>query len=62
MISKGFSNVLLAGAQAYYRLDGGFEAVALEMLTGKPAISALGDLVAILKEIPMGFQWDFNGV
>lgn len=25
--------------EAYYRLDGGFEAVALEMLTGKPAIS-----------------------
>eukprot|EP00913_Durusdinium_trenchii_P013742 g12902.t1 len=25
--------------KAYYRLDGGFEAVALEMLTGKPAIS-----------------------
>jgi len=25
--------------QAYYRLDGGFEAIALEMLTGKPAIS-----------------------
>jgi len=25
--------------KAYYRLDGGFEALALEMLTGKPAIS-----------------------
>lgn len=56
---------MLAGAQAYYRLDGGFEAVALEMLTGKPAISALGDLVAIFKEISMGFQWEFievNGI
>lgn len=42
---------------AYYRLDGGFEALALEMLTGKPAISALPDWMVVRElfwQISMG--------